>query len=136
MTDKEILFRYRLDEAEESLEDAIKMSKSDVSSRAILNRIYYAMFYLLLALFLKSDINIKTSKLKGIISIFDKGFIKTGKIDKRYSEIIHKTFNVRQKGDYKEFIQISSEDVKEYLAFAEDFFVTLKRLILNNDNDK
>jgi len=100
MTDKEALFTYRLKQAEETLLDAERMLQGSFSSRSITNRAYYSMFYAVLALFLKADMRIKTSKHIGVISIFDKEFILTEKIDKYYSEILHKMFNIRQKGDY------------------------------------
>jgi hypothetical protein len=60
MTDKEALFTYRLKQAEETLNDAKKMLKGGFTSRSIVNRVYYSMFYSLLALFIKTDVNIKT----------------------------------------------------------------------------
>ena len=86
MTDKEALFAYRLKQAEETLLDAERMLQGSFSSRSITNRAYYSMFYAVLALFLKADMRIKTSKHIGVISIFDKEFILTGKIDKYYSD--------------------------------------------------
>ena len=85
MTDKDSLFLYRLKQAEETLLDAEKMLKGDLTPRSITNRAYYSMFYALLALFIKTDVNIKTSKHSGVITLFDKEFVKTGKIDKYYS---------------------------------------------------
>ena len=90
MTDIEVLFIYRLKQAEETLMDAEKMLENNSSPRSITNRTYYSMFYAVLALFLKAGVNIKTSKHIGIISLFDKEFIQTKKIDKYYSKIFHK----------------------------------------------
>ena len=132
MIDKETLFLYRLKEAEETLQEAKKMFEEGFSPRATINRTYYAMFYLLLALFLKSDVNIKTSKHKGVLSLFDKEFVKTGKIDKQYSEVLHNIFNARQEGDYKEFVKLSSADASEYIKLAEDFFKEIKKLIIEH----
>ena len=65
MTDKDSLFLFRLKQAEETLLDAEKMLKGDITPRSITNRAYYSMFYALLALFIKTDVNIKTSKHSG-----------------------------------------------------------------------
>jgi uncharacterized protein (UPF0332 family) len=84
------------------------------------------MFYAVLALFLKADMRIKTSKHIGVISIFDKEFILTGKIDKYYSEILHKMFNIRQKGDYKDLIEIAIEEAAEHVRLANEFIEYIK----------
>ena len=129
MTDKETLFLYRLKEAEETLKDAVRMLEGGFSSRSITNRAYYSMFYAVLALFLKTDVNIKTSKHIGVISIFDKEFILTGKVKKYYSEILHKMFNVRQKSDYKELVELSDEDAAEFVELAEKFLEGIKSFL-------
>jgi uncharacterized protein (UPF0332 family) len=56
MTDREALLAYRVKQAEETLHDAEAMAKGGLSPRSILNRAYYAMFYALLALFLKEEV--------------------------------------------------------------------------------
>lgn len=132
MTDKQTLFAYRLKQAEETLSDADRMLQNNLGPRSIINRAYYSMFYALLALFLKSDLNIKTSKHTGIISIFDKEFVHTGKIDKHYSKILHKTFDARQEGDYKELIELSDEDATEHVTIAKDFLNGIKLYIEEN----
>ncbi len=130
MTDRETLFIYRLKEAEETLQEARRMLEGNFSSRTIINRAYYSMFYLLLALFLKNDVNIKSSKHKGVLSLFDKEFVKTGKIDKRYSEMLHATFDARLEGDYKELIQFSSDAAAGFVERAEEFLTGVRKLIV------
>ncbi len=72
-------------------------------------------------------INIKTSKHSGVISLFDKEFIKTRKIDKYYSKILHDAFDARQDGDYKEFVELSSEDAARFVKLAEEFLEFIKK---------
>ncbi len=129
MTDKETLFTYRLKEGEETISDAKRMLQEKFSPRSIINRAYYAAFYAVLALFLKTDINLKTSKHAGIISIFDKDFVNAGKIDKQYSKILHKLFKARQEGDYKELVIFSLEESVEYVKLAEEFVKFIKNYI-------
>lgn len=129
MTDKETLSVYRLKQAEETLSDAKKMLEEKLSPRSIINRAYYSMFYALLALFLKADINLKTSKHAGVISIFDKEFVHTGKIDEHYSKILHKVFNARQEGDYKELVELSLEDATEFVKLAGEFIEAIKKIV-------
>jgi len=129
MTDKETLFLYRRKQAEETLLEAQKMLEAGFSPRSIINRAYYSIFYMLLALFLKTDVNIKTSKHMGVISLFDKEFIKTGKVDKYYSTILHDLFDARQEGDYKEFVELTADDATGFVKLAEKFLEGINKLV-------
>jgi uncharacterized protein (UPF0332 family) len=129
MTDKETLFLYRFKQAEETLLEANKMLEENFSPRSIINRSYYAMFYALLALFLKAGINMKTSKHIGVISLFDKEFVHTGKIDKYYSTILHEAFDARQEGDYKEFVELSLEDASHFVKLSTDFLEGIRNTL-------
>lgn len=128
MTDKDTLYLYRLKQAEETLSDAERMVQEDFSPRSVTNRAYYSMFYAVLALFLKTGINIKTSKHIGVISTFDKEFVKTGKIDKRYSKMLHDTFDARQELDYKDLAESPMEDAAEHVRLAQEFLECIKKL--------
>jgi uncharacterized protein (UPF0332 family) len=129
MTDREALLRYRIRQAEETLADAEAMKKGGLSTRSIVNRAYYAMFYALLGLFLEANVTLKTSKHSGIISMFDQAFILSGKIDRDFSKSLHKMFNLRQVADYKELVDVSSEDAEDALKQATDFVIEIKRII-------
>jgi uncharacterized protein len=129
MTDRETLLRYRIKQAEETLADAEAMNKGGLSTRSIVNRTYYSMFYALLGLLLKADIILKTSKHSGIISLFDKEFVLSGKMDREFSKSLHKMFNARQTADYKELVEISSEDAVEAIKAAKLFIEEIKKVI-------
>jgi uncharacterized protein (UPF0332 family) len=124
------LFHYRLKQAEETLSDAGKMLEQDISPRSVINRAYYSMFYALLALYIHSEVNLKTSKHSGVIALFDKEFVHTGKIEAYFSKILHKLFAARQESDYRELITLSKEDASGYLKLAGDFVSKIKNFIL------
>jgi uncharacterized protein (UPF0332 family) len=84
MTDTQTLFSHGLKQAEETLSDAGKMLQEHLSPGSIINRAYYSMFYAVLAILIKTGISLKTSKHAGVISIFDKEFVHTGRIGKHY----------------------------------------------------
>jgi uncharacterized protein (UPF0332 family) len=121
LTDTESLYQYRMKQAEETLREAERMMAGGFSSRTIINRAYYAIFYSLLSLFLNEGVILKTSKHMGVISHFDKEFILTKKIDSRYSAILHKVFNARQKVDYQEFADASLTETRVYVDQAREF---------------
>jgi uncharacterized protein (UPF0332 family) len=129
VTDYDVLFTFRLKEAEETLGEAAEMLKGTFSARAIVNRAYYAMFYALQALFIKTGHRIKTSKHMGVISAFDKEFVLTGQIDKRHSAVLHSTFNLRLAGDYRDLIQIPREKAEQAVKNAREFLAAIKDFI-------
>lgn len=129
MTDKQTLFMYRLTEAEETLADARNMLVNGVSARSIVNRAYYAMFYSVIALLIARNVEHKTSKHSGIISIFDKEIVHTGMLGREFSRILHRTFDSRQESDYKEFVAFTSEDAAESVRMADEFLSGIKTLI-------
>jgi uncharacterized protein (UPF0332 family) len=126
MTDKETLYSYRIKQAEETLSEAQKMLEENFSARSVINRAYYSTFYSVLALFVFAGLNPKTSKHAGAISLFDKEFIREGKIDKKYSQILHKIFEARQECDYKELVEPTNEDASETLVMAREFLIEIK----------
>jgi uncharacterized protein (UPF0332 family) len=135
MTDKQTLFQYRLSQAEATLNDGRIILVQGGTPRSAVNRAYYAVFYCALALFLKTGIAVRTSKHSGIIGIFDKEFIIPGKIDKKYSHILHFLFDDRQEFDYKEQVEVSADHASAALKNAEDFISAIK-LFLQNMPDK
>ena len=127
MNDTESLFRYRLSQALETLADAEKMLQAHASPRSIVNRAYYAMFYAVLALLLNAEIQIKSSKHAGIISLFDKEFVRSGKMPIAFSKILHRAFDMRQEADYREFVEVSLEDAIRIINESVDFVGAVKK---------
>jgi len=85
------------------------------------------MFYAVLALFIKSNLSMTSSKHRGIISLFDKEFVLPGKIDKRYSKSLHEIFDARQVADYQELIELSPSDAVRAIELAKAFLSALKQ---------
>jgi len=103
------LIKYRLEEAENSIIEAEVLLKEGMSLRSVMNRLYYAMFYAVLALLQEKELG--TSKHYGAISLFDREFIKSGIFDKELSKTLHRAFELRQKGDYMEQAEVTKNDV-------------------------
>jgi uncharacterized protein (UPF0332 family) len=129
MTDQEVLLDYRLNQADETLADAEQMLQLDMSPRSIVNRAYYAAFYTVLALFIRTNMRVQTSRHSGVIAIFDKEFVHTGKIEKTFSRILHDLFDARQEFDYKELVNPTVEEAAERVRMAKDFVNRLKSIV-------
>jgi uncharacterized protein (UPF0332 family) len=124
--DKRELIRYRLEQANDTIED-VRILIENNRFRAAVNRIYYGMFYSLLALGIKY--NFETSKHAQLIGWFNKNFINEGLIDPRYGKIINKAFNRRTKGDYDIYIDFDKDTVTEMQNEMQDFIVKIKQYI-------
>ena len=114
--------------AKETISDAeilIKFGKF----RSAVNRIYYGMFYCLLALGLKHQF--ESSKHQQLIGWFNKNFIHTGKIDEKFGVMLRDAFKERQKGDYEIFVQFTKEEVDEMFADMKIFVAEIENHLEN-----
>ena len=91
------LIKYKLEQARETIEVVDLLLKNDKFSTAV-NRIYYGMFYSILALALQN--NYETSKHQQLIGWFNKEFIRTGLIEKDYGRMLRDAYENRNYGDY------------------------------------
>ncbi|MBA3071850.1 MAG: HEPN domain-containing protein [Nitrospirae bacterium] len=122
------LIKYRLKEADDSIKEAEVLLREGMSMRAVMNRLYYAMFYAVLALLQEKELG--TSKHSGAISLFDREFIKTGIFDNELSKTLHRAFELRQKGDYMEQAEVTKNDVDEMLPKTKAFINKVKGHLL------
>jgi len=123
------LSSYRLVQAEESL-DAARILLDQGLIRPSVNRSYYSMFYTVLALL--ASRKQETSKHSGVISVFDKEFVKAGMFSKELSHWLHKAFDLRQRSDYAAYIQVSNEDAAQILEEAGKFVAEVKRKLVEH----
>ena len=129
MTNTETLFTYRLRQADETLQDIDNLIASHSSGLSIVNRSYYALFYAVLALFIRLEISHKSSKHSGVIATFDKEIVHNGLIGVSFSRILHQTFEARQRLDYKDMVVLSHEDALQSAEKAREFVAAIKELI-------
>jgi uncharacterized protein (UPF0332 family) len=128
MTDRETIFSYRMRQTEETLVEAVRMLETGFSPRSIINRSYYAMFYAVLALFIHSNTPHKTSRHSGVIGIFNKEFIHTGKLDARFAKMLYDLFDERMELDYRDFAEVSEEDARNAVLSAQEFVSEIRKL--------
>ena len=120
------LLKYRMDRAEENLlaaKESVEKGRIYVAVRDL----YYAMFQVILAIFLKDNIKAKTHK--SIIQKFSEVYILTGVFDRNYGRILNRLFSLRQDADYTDFSVIEQEDVIEYLSEVDQFLSEAKEYL-------
>ena len=97
-TPKQNLIRYRLQRAHEALDDAqfnLDAGRFSVAS----NRIYYAMFYAVLALLTTRDLS--SSRHSGVIALFYDNFVRTDVFPAALAKYVGRALEVRTGADYK-----------------------------------
>jgi len=108
-----------MDEAQVAIRDAEFLLKGEGSSQAVVNRAYYAMFYSVLALL--QQLGKVPSKHKGVVSLFDMEFVRTGLFPKQLSRDYHRIFKLRHVSDYKALKPVPRPEAEEVLAKARSF---------------
>lgn len=114
----EVLVRYRMEQAEETLASAHVMVEGGFY-RGALNRAYYAMFYAMLALLAIRGLG--SSQHKGALTLFDREYVKTGLLPRETSRWIRSAFQDRLEADYEELLDVSATDAQDVLRNARAF---------------
>ena len=120
------LIKYRLEEAKETIADVELLIEND-RLRAAVNRIYYGMFYSLLALGLAYQF--ETSKHQQLLGWFNKNFIHEGLIDAKFGKMINKASNRRTQGDYESYVEFDKEIILEMFGEMKEFIVEIERFL-------
>jgi hypothetical protein len=113
------LSNYRMEKALENLNASKLLFDNNFMNESI-NRSYYSIFHSVRALI--AFYNFDSKKHSGIIAFFNKNFVKEKLIDKKYSKIITKAFNLRNLSDYDDFYMILKSETLEQIKNAEDFY--------------
>ena len=124
------LAEYRFSQAEETLAVAKKLQTEGYHRDAV-NRAYYAMFYCGLGLLASRELG--SSKHSGVLSLFSLHFVKTGIFSKESGRYLREAFELRQRCDYREFVEIQQEQVNEVVRHAEKFIHESRALLTRLD---
>lgn len=113
------LMQYRIDMSKERL-DSAKILLECGNYKDSIGRSYYSMFMAVRALLALAGQDF--SKHAGVISYFQKEYIKTEKIDKKYSKYLSQAFQIRNNTDYADFFIVSKKDAEEQYQKAMEFY--------------
>jgi uncharacterized protein (UPF0332 family) len=124
--DKTELVKYRLTRARETYNEVSILVKNELWNTAV-NRLYYSCFYAVIALL--ADQEIEAQSHSGVRQMFGLHFIKTGKIDPETGRFLARLFDLRQTGDYDDFIDFDKEKVMELLEPANNLISTIESVL-------
>jgi len=125
------LARHRLARAKEAFAEGGHLLTNKGFMGAV-NRFYYAAsFYAARALLAVRDLD--SSRHSGVISLFQKHFVKPGLVSSDKAKALPRAFEKRQKSDYGDFSTVTPKEAQtvrhETKAFLEECERVLERLI-------
>lgn len=108
--------QHRLRRAQETLDEAEYLLGGDFVA-GVVNRLYYACFYAVSALLLSEGQS--SAKHSGVMSLFDKNWIRPGRLPAEAGAFYHLMFEKRQKGDYEDLFSFDHADLVSWLEEAK-----------------
>ena len=124
------LVKYRLDSAVERLKSA-KILLDNGQFKDSIGRSYYALFTAVRAVLALEMVDY--TKHAGVISHFQKEYIKTGRFDTKYSKYLQRAFQIRNSCDYDDFYLISRQDAEEQYEHAAEMVLAVQQFIESID---
>ncbi len=121
---------YRFQRAKQTYEEALILAREE-RWNAVINRLYYACFYAVIALLLKN--NIETQSHDGARTQFGLNFIKKGLFDKEMGKLFSKLFDYRQKGDYGDMFDFDEEFTRPLIYKVRLFIESIEKEVLNEE---
>jgi uncharacterized protein (UPF0332 family) len=125
-SDRNSLVKYRILQAKETIELANFLIDSNRLTVAV-NRIYYGLYYSITALAIKKQF--ETSKHAQLIGWFNKEYIATDILNRRFGKILRNAYQNRTKGDYDAFVTFENEEVVDMYYEMIDFIKEIEKLI-------
>ena len=130
----EKLARHRLARAKDAFGEGEHLLTKGASMGAV-NRFYYAAFYAARALLALRELD--SSRHSGVITLFQKHFVKSGVITTDTAKALPRAFEKRQKSDYGDFSTVTRKEAQtirvEVSGFIEECEQVLKRLITEEE---
>ena len=119
---KETIKKYK--ERIESAEILLKVGNYNDS----VSRTYYALFDAITGLLELEGHGAKSHR--GAIAKFHDMYIKSGKIDKRFSRTVGRMVKMREEADYSFKLDIKKDEAKKALADVKELLKTIEKILI------
>ena len=130
--DVKLLSDYHLKRANQELDSAIK-EKNINNFESSTNRVYFCIFHAIKSILALKNIDYRSHS--EVIEYFKKKYINTNRIEKKYETIINKAFELKQKLNNQESLDINLNETEELILNAESFLKRVKIYLLNKQTD-
>ena len=145
----EVLIRYRLERAQESLDDARLLADAERWHTCVnrlyhscfyarlladaerwhtcVNRLYHSCFYAVSALLAHDGLS--SARHTGIRSLFNRQYVQTNIVPRALARMYNDLFERRQEGDYADFVRFQPEQVRPWIPQTEAFIAHIASLL-------
>lgn len=120
------LVKYRLESAKERLKSSRLLLDAGQYKDSI-GRSYYAIFSAVRAVLAENKVDF--SKHAGVISYFQKEYVKTNIFDVKYSKILQNAFQIRNICDYDDFYLATKSSAEEQYNNAQKMNEAIERYL-------
>ena len=123
----ERLARHRLGRAKAAFSEGNHLLKAKAFMGAV-NRFYYAAFYAARALLAVRELD--SSRHSGVISLFQKHFVKPGLVSTDKAKALPRSFEKRQKSDYGDFSTVTATEAQSIRKDVSDFLEECEQVLV------
>jgi uncharacterized protein (UPF0332 family) len=127
--ERKFVVQFRMEKAKKTFSEIAILIDNELWHTAA-NRLYYACYYAVSALLIKNGVEAQTHH--GVINQFGLLFVKTGLISIENGDLYKRLFELRQTGDYSDWIDVEKEDVVPRIEPAEKIITEIDNLINKN----
>jgi len=130
LTDEErkSVVQFRMEKAKNAFSE-ISLLVDNALWQTAANRLYYACYYAVTALLIQNGIETKTHK--GVINQMGLHFVRADIFSQQEGRLFRNLFELRQDGDYGDWIIISEEDIIPLIEPVRNFINKIEKLIPN-----
>jgi len=115
------LILIRLNQAREALDEAKALIEADMDRTFVMNNLYYAFYYPMLALLYEG--RVPTSMQSVTLGLFEKKFIETGVLERRLGEALRRAFELRPQCGNGICEPITNDELTSLLSLAGEFII-------------
>ncbi len=124
--EKNILVKHWIEKSYIALE-AAKINFEKNFYETAINRLYYSVFYMVNAYLQLEGISYK--KHSAIRSFFNRKFVKENLLEKHYSNVYNRLYQIREEADYSLTFEIEKDKLKWYINQTEKLIKEIEKII-------
>jgi uncharacterized protein (UPF0332 family) len=129
--ERQKLVQYRIQRARETFNEVQIHIENELWNTSV-NRLYYACYYAVIALLIDKELQPQTHN--GVRQMFGLHFVKTGIIDSSAGKFFSDIFDMRQTGDYDDFISFDKEVVIDLLEPANELITKIEKILTKQED--